>query len=66
MIEQTHWRLAVMFEASDNNLVSLEERMKKSADAIWANAYPHPVRFGIADRHPNLIGTDEIMTRLGA
>ena len=66
MIEQTHWRLALMFDASDNNLAGLQERMKKSAEAIRTVAYPQPVRLGIADRHPDLIGTEEILTRLGA
>jgi EthD domain-containing protein len=60
MTEQTHWRLALMFDASDGNLATLEERMTDSATAIRVASAPHPVRFGIADRHSDLIGTTEI------
>jgi hypothetical protein len=58
MIEQTHWRLALMFDASD--LASLEERLKRAAQAIRADAAPNPVRLGIADRHPDLAGAEVI------
>jgi hypothetical protein len=60
MIDQTHWRLALMFDASDGNLVSLEAALKRAAKAIRAAAGPNPVRLGIADHHPELSGATEI------
>lgn len=64
MTEQTHWRLALMFNAVDGDLARLEAGMKQARDPIRAAAGPHPVRMGIADRHPDLVAPDEIFNRM--
>jgi hypothetical protein len=53
---QTHWRLALMFDAQQGDLAALEEGLKRAGDAIRAAAHAHGVRIGVADRHPDLGG----------
>lgn len=50
---QTHWRLALMFNAAGGNLGQLEATLRASRIAI-RSAAGHPVRLGVADRHPDL------------
>ncbi len=56
---QTHWRLAVMFDAPGGDLAALEAALRQAKDAIRAAAGGHPVRIGVADRHPDLAGVAE-------
>lgn len=57
---QTQWRLALMFDAPGGDLPRLEGQLKHSAKAIRAVAAPNPVRLGIADHHPDLLGATDI------
>jgi hypothetical protein len=60
MSKQTHWRLALMFNAPDGDLAGLEVGMEKAKGAIRTAAAPHPVRLGIADRDPDLYAGDDV------
>lgn len=51
---QSHWRLAMMFDAPNGDLERLAQAMMRGRMAISAAAREHPVRLGIADRHPSL------------
>jgi EthD domain-containing protein len=64
MIEQTHWRLALMFDASDGDLARLEAAMQEAGEAIRAPVGAHGVRMGIADRHPDLVAPDDSFARM--
>lgn len=56
MTEQTHWRLAVMFDAPGGDLATLEANLKQAGDAIRAAAQGNHVRLGVADHHPEISG----------
>lgn len=51
---QTHWRLALMFDAPGHDLGALEAALRQAGNAIRSAALGHHVRFGIMDRHPDL------------
>jgi hypothetical protein len=57
---QTHWRLALMFDAPGHDLVALEQALKGAAADIRTAAAGNAVRMGVADRHPDLGGGDEV------
>jgi hypothetical protein len=45
-----------MFDAPGHDLARLELALQRAAAAIRTAAGPHPVRIGVADRHPDLGG----------
>lgn len=51
---QTHWRLALMFDAAGQNLSELSKAMKRAGPGIRSAAEGHHVRLGVADRHADL------------
>lgn len=51
---QTHWRLALMFDAPDHDLPALERELVRSGGALRAAAAGHHIRMGVADRHADL------------
>ena len=51
---QTHWRLALMFDAPGHDLAALADALSRTGNAIRIAASGHQVRMGIADRHADL------------
>ncbi len=51
---QSHWRLALMFDAPEHDLAVLASALSLSGEAIRHAALGHHVRMGIADRHADL------------
>ena len=49
MAVQTHWRLAVMFDAPGHDIAALEAALTAASDAIRAAAGGYPVRIGVDD-----------------
>jgi hypothetical protein len=57
---QTHWQLAPIFDAPGHDLMALEQVFKGAAAAIRMAGAGNAVRMGVADRHPDLSGGDQV------
>ncbi|KMS52018.1 hypothetical protein V474_02915 [Novosphingobium barchaimii LL02] len=58
---QTHWRLALMFNAPGADLVPFAAALRAGVEAIRHAADGCPVRIGVADRHPDLGGKEPVV-----
>jgi len=58
MSTQTHWRLAMMFDAPGGDIAAMEKGMVGASEVTREAAASHPVRLGVTDTLPEGFATE--------